>query len=304
MPPKRPLHPAVKAELAKVVHHFHMALPDSPAWEYLESRKIGRGTAKALRLGYVDPANPVEGWERFAGRLAIPYLNPKGDAVWVKFRATHLTKPNAKGEVVKYTQQAGEEGRLYNTIALSAKGDTLCLVEGEFDAIVLTALGIPAVGIPGTGAFKPHFAKALEGWPRTVLFYDNDPVGKNGKRAGEALLGAVKDKMPDVIPLVAPGGHNDIGDAYEAGLGEAIKALAYGYELEKIHEQENTEGQQGGVGRGDLQPVRPGTEVGPRADVAGPDHDSSGGHPAGTPGDGEPFNRHDGISNPDQDPPF
>lgn len=273
MPPKRPLHPAVKAELQQAMAHFHQALPDSAGWEYLESRKIGRGTARALRLGYVGPENPREGWERFAGRLAIPYLNPKGDVVWLKFRSTP-----GMGDVPKYAQQKGEEARLYNTIALTAKSDTLCLVEGEFDAIVLTALGIPAVGIPGAGAFKPHMAKALEGWPRTVLFYDND---KN--EAGERLLEAVKAKMPDVIPLVAPGGYNDIGDAYEAGLGEAIKALAYGYTLEENHEQrEEAEGS--GV-RASLGPGAEGAE-------------------AGTPGDGEPFNRYDGISNPDAEPPF
>lgn len=299
MPPKKPLHPAVKAELREAVAHFHQALPGSVGWDYLESRKIGRGTARALRLGYVDPADPREGWERFAGRLAIPYLNPKGDAVWIKFRATHITKPNAKGEVVKYAQQAGEEARLYNTIALTAKSDTLCLVEGEFDAIVLTALGIPAVGVPGAGAFKPHMAKALDGWPRTVLFYDNDPEGKNGRRPGEALLEAVKAKMPDVIPLVAPGGYNDIGDAYEAGLGEAIKALAYGYELEKAHEPEGTTGRQAA---GAEEPLR--GEPAVWGEPAQPDHDAPGGHPAEPAGDGEPFNRYDGISNPDAEPPF
>lgn len=300
MPPKKPLHPAVKAELREAVAHFHQALPGSAGWDYLEGRKIGRGTARALRLGYVDPADPREGWERFAGRLAIPYLNPKGDAVWIKFRATHITKPNAKGEVVKYAQQAGEEARLYNTIALTAKSDTLCLVEGEFDAIVLTALGIPAVGVPGAGAFKPHMAKALDGWPRTVLFYDNDPEGKNGRRPGEALLEAVKAKMPDVIPLVAPGGYNDIGDAYEAGLGEAIKALAYGYELERTEDHGTND--TGGSSVPAPIPLGAGPEVGPEADTE--DHDAAGGHPAEPAGDGEPFNRYDGISNPDAEPPF
>lgn len=290
MPPKRPLHPAVKAGIQKAVQHFHMALPGSPGWDYLQGRQIGRGTAQALRLGYVDPADPLEGWERFRGRLAIPYLNPKGDAVWIKFRATQETKPNKEGKVVKYAQQEGEEARLYNTISLTTKGDTLCLVEGEFDAIVLTALGIPAVGIPGAGAFKPHMAKALEGWPRTVLFYDNDPVGKNGKEAGKALVSAIKAKMPDVIPMVAPGGHNDIGDAYEAGLGEAIKALAYGYELETpdYGTQAEATDQHGG-----------------RGDAASPPADSGTDGPSDAPSvDGEPFNRYDGISNPDQEPPF
>lgn len=269
----RPLNRHVKAELAEAVDHFHRALPNSAGWEYLAGRGIGAATARRLRLGYVDPQDPREGWERFRGRICIPYLNQKGDAVWAKFRATPYNGPEAP----KMAQQAGSEARLYNTIALSAPGDTLCLVEGEFDAITLTALGIPAVGVPGTGAWKTHFHRALQGWDRMVLFYDNDQ-----NEAGDKLVKSVKAHLPDVIPLAAPGGFNDVSAAFEAGHGEAIKALAYGYELEKEHGQPQ--------------------------EVAHEHHGDAGGsadeRPSEPAGDGEPINRYDGISNPDAEPPF
>lgn len=212
--------------------------------EYLESRGIGPNTARKLGLGYVNPDRLLEGWERFAGRLAIPYLNMRNDPVWLKFRATPYLIPEAD----KMAQQEGSETRLYNTIALSAPGDTLVLCEGEFDVITLTALGLPAVGIPGAGNWKGHFHKALEGWSRVVLFYDSDQAGRD-------LVKTVRAKMPDIIPLPAPGGHNDIGKAYEAGLGDRIVAMALGKETE--HEQEDTEGQPGGGEGRDVHPSPP-----------------------------------------------
>lgn len=231
----RPVSSQLKEALRLATERFAGALPGSPGEEYLQGRRIGPRAAERLRLGYVSLDDPPEGWERYAGRLAIPYLNVKGDPVWLKFRATPETRPNHKGEIDKYAQEPGGGTRLYNTIALSASGDTLCLVEGEFDAITLTALGLPAVGIPGAKSWKEWFPKALEGWPRTVMFYDDDEPGRN-------LVKLVKKGIPDIIPLPAPGGHHDVGEAYEAGLGEAIVAAAHGTESEQDHAHEHGNG--------------------------------------------------------------
>ncbi len=129
-----------------------------------------------------------------------------------------MNRPDAP----KYTQEAGgSHARLYNTRALAANGDTLALCEGEFDVITLTGLGIPAVGVPGANNWKRWFDRCLQGWDRLVLFYDDDPKG-------EALVETIKAKLPDIITLSAPGGHNDVNAAYLAGLGDRIIALALG----------------------------------------------------------------------------
>lgn len=199
---------------------FSAALPGSPGMEYLGKRGIGPRTAETLRLGYVDPQGPIpEGWERFAGRIAIPYLNIDGVVVWAKFRALEDVKE-------KYAQQAGGRTRLYNLRALSVPSGTLALCEGEFDTISLTALGIPAVGIPGANNWKPYFHRVLQGYDRVVMFYDDDEPGRS-------LVQTVKQKMPDIVPLAAPGGHHDLGDAFEAGLGDSIRALVKGEPVEE-----------------------------------------------------------------------
>jgi DNA primase len=217
----RPLNSAIKKGLQEAAVAFTEALPGSPGEAYLQERGIGPKTAERMRLGYVDPATAPDGWDRHEGRISIPYLNAKGEVVWIKFRATPETKPDYKGEIPKYSQEAGGGTPLFNTIALSAPGELIVLCEGEFDVITLTALGIPAVGIPGANNWKDHFYRCLQGWDRVVIFFDEDKPGRE-------LVKVIKKRMPDIIPLAAPGGHHDINEAYLAGLGGTIIALARG----------------------------------------------------------------------------
>lgn len=218
----KPVQAQAKKELQHAVQVFEQALPGSPGEEYLQARGIGPRTAARLRLGYVDPAAPLDGWERFGHRICIPNLNFNGEPVWAKFRALD---PKAKA---KYAQQAGAESRLFNTLALSAPGDTIILAEGEFDVLTLTALGLPAVGIPGVTNWKSHFHRCFDGYGRIVLFYDDDEPGRD-------LVKHVRGKLPDLIPIAAPGGHNDVSDAFMAGHGEAIRALALGTTEQENH---------------------------------------------------------------------
>lgn len=220
----RPINRQAKEELHKAVSIFEDALPGSPGEEYLNARGIGPKTAKRMRLGYVDPAAPVDGWDRFGHRICVPNLNAHGDPIWAKFRAVN---PDAK---LKYTQQEGAQSRLFNTLALSAPSDTIILVEGEFDVLTLTAMGLPAVGVPGASKFKTHWKRCFDGYNRIVMFYDDDEPGRD-------LVKKVKEQLPDVIPIAAPMGCNDINEAYLAGHRETIRSLALGLEN---HHDDNT----------------------------------------------------------------
>lgn len=273
-----------KAEFARVAATFQGAYPDSPAQEYVEiERQIGPRTVMAHGLGYVPPG--IKGWEQFAGRLAIPYLNANREPVWFKFRALDDSK-------AKYAQQEGGERRLFNLQATSARATTLVLCEGEFDVITLTGLGLPAVGIPGAKGWKKHWSRVLQGWDRMVFFYDNDEPGRD-------LVKAVKAAFPDVVALQSPGMHHDINEAFRAGLGQTIRALALGLEQqEDAHEHD-----------GAIERQTAAVEEGGSADEPGPgDSGHSGdGDPSGWDGAGdhqEAINGFDGISNPDARIPF
>lgn len=269
----RPLNGRQKAELARVADIFQAAYDGSPAQDYVEGKRgIGPRTASAHRLGFVPEG--VEGWDRFAGRVAIPYLNFNKEVIHFKFRALDDNH-------VKYAQQKGNgESRLFNLQALSARSTTLVMCEGEFDVITLTHLHLPAVGVPGAYKFAKHWPRALQGWDRIVLFYDDD-------EAGQKLVDRVMPNMPEVIPMTAPHGAKDLNEAFKAGHGESIRALALGTveELEQDAHEHN----------GDAFGQAPAVE----------EH-ASGGEPAPEWEDGgsEVGNQFDGIANPEGPIPF
>src|SRR5690606_24218121 len=115
----RPENARQKAALMRAIDKFEAAYEGSPAEEYMHGRGIMPRTAQAHRVGFVDPARPLEGFERFAGRICIPYLNVNKEPVWAKFRANPLVREFK----AKYAQQEGGRGRLFNLPALNHPGD-------------------------------------------------------------------------------------------------------------------------------------------------------------------------------------
>src|SRR5690606_15019537 len=77
----RPENGRQKAALMRAIDKFEAAYEGSPAEEYMHGRGIMPRTAQAHRVGFVDPARPLEGFERFAGRICIPYLNVNKEPV-------------------------------------------------------------------------------------------------------------------------------------------------------------------------------------------------------------------------------
>lgn len=150
------------------------------ALAYLEDRGLGAVTSlqdvtSRYRLGVVlDPVVPEH--EQFRGRLCIPYLTQAG-VVQMKFRC--LEDHSCKEEKCdKYVGLPGQGARIYNVSALFRAGDTICVCEGELDALVLDMLGAPAVGIPGAEAWKKHYKYVLNDFTRVVAFCDGDDAGR------------------------------------------------------------------------------------------------------------------------------
>jgi DNA primase len=114
-----------------------------------------------------------------AGRLAIPFIGPRGNVYDIRFRCIedHDHK-DSEVRCPKYLGSDGVETRMFNTRALLAPTDYIFVCEGELDAATLTACGWPAVGIPGAHAWKLHYSRMLAGFSRVILVADADEAGK------------------------------------------------------------------------------------------------------------------------------
>lgn len=159
------------------------------AEEYLAKRGISLETARQTQLGVVE--TPLPGQEGFRNRLAIPYLTPSGP-VDIRFRAMGPEEP-------KYMGMPGTQTRLYNVRAVHEAGNFIAICEGEIDAITLHyECGIPAVGIPGANAWKPHYNRLLADFETVFVFADGDQPGHDfAKHVSKELGNVVVLNMPE-----------------------------------------------------------------------------------------------------------
>lgn len=157
---------------------------------YLAGRGISEKAAHTHLLGYV--AEPVIGHEDMQGRLAIPYITPTG-VVDIRFRAV---TPDV---TPKYLSRSGAEQHIYNVSAFQEESDYIAVCEGELDTIITHSMcGIPAVGMPGSQAWKGWQARAFQDYRKVFILTDGDNAGKEmGKKIMQAIDVAVVVSMPD-----------------------------------------------------------------------------------------------------------
>ena len=155
-----------KKLLEQATSHYQKAI--HLAEGYLTSRGLSLEDAEDFRLGVV--AQPLVGHEQYEGRLSIPYITPAG-VVDIRFRAINHEEP-------KYLGLPGSETRLYNVGSYFKATDWIAVCEGEIDTITLTKIGIPAVGVPGVNAIKPHHYRILQDFDRIYVFADGDQAGR------------------------------------------------------------------------------------------------------------------------------
>lgn len=179
--------------------------------DYLLGRGIDGATAKKHRLGYV--ASPIVGHERYRNRLAIPYITPAG-VVDIRFRCVENHSCKDAGHA-KYLSQPGHKTRLYNTTAVLEAYDTIAIVEGELDAVILNKIGIPAVGVAGAQAWQPDFYhRIFSDFANLLVFGDGDEAGQNFAKS-------VLKSLEDAVMIDMPTGM-DVTDLYLAMGGDEI----------------------------------------------------------------------------------
>lgn len=180
---------------------------------YLGARGISRETAVSFRLGSVTDALP--GHERFEGMLCIPYLDAHGRPVSLKFRNL------VDGARPKYDQPAAQQPRLFNVSALTADVDQVAVCEGELDAVLLTQLGVPAVGVPGASHHRPHWIRCFADY-EVLVVADNDRK-EDGSNPGMTHARKLVKEFDGRARLVTPPEGMDLTDwVLAAGADEVL----------------------------------------------------------------------------------
>lgn len=188
------------------------------AVRYLEGRGISREVAESFSLGTI--VEPHVGHEGHEGWLSIPYLTALGHCVGFKFRRLDDGKP-------KYGSPLGQKSHLYNVSDVTIDSGTIVVCEGELDAIVLSGVcDIPAVGVPGVTAWKPHFARLFTGYDTVYIVGDND-VKEDGTNPGAEFARRVAGELVNGQIVQLPPGM-DINDLYLAQGPEGINNLLGG----------------------------------------------------------------------------
>lgn len=166
------------------------------AFDYLtNTRGLTPETLRHFQLGVA--AEPLEADEPARNKISIPYLTPSGP-VALRFR-----RPPSDEHGPKYWQPAGTVTSIFNVDAVIRGGSWIVICEGEIDAMTAVQAGLPAVGIPGASAWKPHYTAVFDGFERVIICADNDDKG-----AGEDFAQKVATSVPAPAIFKWPEGHD------------------------------------------------------------------------------------------------
>jgi len=184
----------------------------------LAERGISEEVAALYMLGSVT--DPMNGHEMADGWISIPYITAMNHCVGFKFRRLDDGKP-------KYGSPTGQKAHLYNVVDCTILSKHIVVCEGELDTVIVSGvLGIPAVGIPGVQAWKPHFAKLLNGYDSVYIVGDND-VKEDGSNPGAEFAKRVASEVLNSVIVTLPP-NMDINDYYLAYGEEATKTMLVG----------------------------------------------------------------------------
>ena len=184
----------------------------------LAERGISEQVAGRFQLGTIT--DPMNGHEMYEGWISIPYITAMGHCVGFKFRRLDDGKP-------KYGSPTGQKAHLYNVTDVLLQSPYIVVCEGELDTVITSGvLGIPAVGVPGVQAWKPHFAKLFNGYDTVYVVGDND-IKEDGSNPGMEFAKRVANEILNSTIVTLPPGM-DINDYYLAHGAEATKTLLVG----------------------------------------------------------------------------
>lgn len=176
--------------------------------KYLEGRGLDVNTIVEAQLGYVYPNG-----SRFSRSIAIPYFDVQGRHRLTRYRRLD---PNAP---LKYDWLKGSHSHLYGIERVDQPVVYIC--EGEFDSLILTQCGFPAVGLTGAMHFQRPWRFLFRNSDMVIVVMDTDQskkdeqgreVGMTGQRAAQKIAAAI-GTVTDVDIVELPMGM-DVTDLY------------------------------------------------------------------------------------------
>jgi len=184
----------------------------------LDARGISEVVASKYQLGTIT--DPINGHEMYEGWISIPYITASGSCVGFKFRRVDEGKP-------KYGSPTGQKAHLYNVSDITIMKPYIVVCEGELDTVIVSGvLDIPAVGVPGVAAWKPHFPKLFGGYEIVYVVGDND-VKEDGSNPGAEFSKRVANEVMNSTIVTLPP-NMDINDYYLAYGASATRKLLIG----------------------------------------------------------------------------
>lgn len=182
------------------------------AIEYLSDRGLDAQTVGIARLGVVE--DPLPEHVRYAGFLAIPYLDKEGRPLTIRFRCLqeHNHREHGHG---KYMSLPDDPPRMYGIGNIFRADEEIHVTEGEMDCLVLNQIGLPAVAIPGAALWQARHRIMLAGFNWIWVWGDPDEAGAEFSRKitrAMARARAVRLTEGDVSETFVAGGMQAILD--------------------------------------------------------------------------------------------
>ena len=180
--------------------------------------------AKGLPVEFLQKQGLRNQKYQSAPAVRIAYRDEDGQETAVRFR-TALEKTEDGDD--RFRWRTGSKAGLYGLWRLGAirEAGHVVLVEGESDTQTLWHHGIPALGVPGAGTWKPEWAQYLEGLEKIYAVIEPDGGGE-AFRDKLAATPAARDRLY----LVDLAEHKDTSDLHLADPGVFVGRLTVALE--------------------------------------------------------------------------
>lgn len=187
--------------------------------EYLHNRKITDEIIKDFEIGY---------GELYGDRwVIIPIRGVEGDVLFLKLRKDPNSQKESQPKFRFYPQ--GSQANIYGYDVLTEENESIVIVEGEMDRMLLMSKGVPTItSTSGAATFKEEWIKAFYGVKEIILLFDRDEAGSNGR---DKLAQKIYDEFIaiKVYKLTLPeevGHHGDVTDFFVKTDGDIDKLFA------------------------------------------------------------------------------